>query len=112
MSFAIRRVRGYLLAGTSLVVVSPAHAQSTPNLPPVTVEAPQQKPKAATRAIRPGSQAERVARNTRAPQPNATPAAQSGSAGSGSLTVPNTAQAIAEIDRIPGGVEVVPDTAY
>lgn len=31
---------------------------------------------------------------------------------SGSLTVPNTAEAVAEIQRTPGAVEVVPDTAY
>ena len=31
---------------------------------------------------------------------------------SGSLTVPNTAEARVEIDRTPGGVELVPDTAY
>jgi len=31
---------------------------------------------------------------------------------SGSLTVPNTAEARAEIDTTPGGVELVPDTAY
>jgi iron complex outermembrane receptor protein len=31
---------------------------------------------------------------------------------SGSLTVPNTAEAAAEIQRIPGGVEVVPDTQF
>lgn len=32
--------------------------------------------------------------------------------GSQSLTVPNTAQATVDIQRIPGAVEVVPDTAY
>ena len=31
---------------------------------------------------------------------------------SGSLSVPNTAEARVEIDRTPGGVELVPDTAY
>jgi iron complex outermembrane receptor protein len=31
---------------------------------------------------------------------------------SGSLSVPNTAEARAEIERTPGGVELVPDTAY
>lgn len=32
--------------------------------------------------------------------------------GGGSLTVPNTAQATADIERTPGGVEVVPDTQF
>lgn len=115
MSFAVMRLRGCLLAGTALVLVSPASAQSGPNLPPVTVEAPQQKPKAAARTSRSVSRATRAtrtARTTRAPQPNATSGGQSGTAGSGSLTVPNTAKATAEIERTPGGVEVVPDTAY
>lgn len=37
---------------------------------------------------------------------------QAADAGDGSLTVPTTAQATAEIQQIPGGVEVVPDTEF
>lgn len=112
MSIAVMRLRSCLLAGTALILVSPAQAQSAPNLPPVTVEAPQQKPRAAARTSQPRSQANRTARSQSVPQPGAIAPAQSGSTGAGSLTVPNTAQATAEIDRTPGGVEVVPDTAY
>ena len=39
--------------------------------------------------------------------PNGVPASRAGS-----LTSPNTAEARAEIDRTPGAVELVPDTAY
>ncbi|MGZ5918938.1 MAG: TonB-dependent receptor domain-containing protein [Hyphomicrobium sp.] len=39
--------------------------------------------------------------------PNGVPASRAGS-----LTSPNTAEARAEIDRTPGAVEIVPDTAY
>lgn len=66
-----------------------------------------------------------TAKSTKPPQPQAMPASSSqdvpqgtnqavvtpGSR-SGSLTVPTTAEARAEIQQWPGGVEVVPDTAF
>lgn len=45
MSSAVRRLRGYVLASSAIILISPANAQSNSQelLPPVRVEAPQQK---------------------------------------------------------------------
>src|SRR5262249_59064014 len=48
-----------------------------------------------------------AAQNSATQAPNGVPADRAGS-----LVSPNTAEARAEIDRTPGGVELVPDTAY
>ena len=87
-------------------------AQNTTELPPVNVVTTTPKGKAAK------------AKTAAAPSPSSAPQqsaidAQPSDDGvvtpgtrSGSLGVPTTAEATAEIDRTPGGVEVVPDTAY
>lgn len=111
---ASRPARGHLLAilltsaaalpGTSLA------QEAVTELPEVTVTttaAPKPKPKA------------KAASPAASPAPQSAPAftdelAASPSPGSrsGSLSVPTTAEAAAEIARIPGAAEVVPDTAY
>src|SRR5690606_9172205 len=60
-------------------------AQSSVPLPPITVE-----------TIRPADTTQSADWASRA----------------GSLTVPNTAQATGQIERTPGGVEIVPDTQF
>ena len=93
-----------------------AEAQSErQSLPPVTVTAPEQK-RAAT--ARPAQQSRPAARATRVvPVRNPAPASTPQATGletpkGGSLTVPATAQARALIERTPGGVALVPDTAF
>jgi len=117
MLSAPRRLRGYLLAGTALILASTANAQTDPtDLPPVNVDAPRQKREPTLHASRSKGETRRTIRATRAPaSPTISPAssgAGTGTASTGSLTAPNTAQATAEVQRTPGGVEVVPDTAF
>lgn len=87
--------------------------QSTP-LPPVVVE------QTAVPAAKPKKTSAKKSAKAVAPQA-AAPGAELGSASakgvgttarSGSLSVPNTAEARAEIQQTPGSVELVPDTAY
>ena len=83
-------------------------------LPPVVVEqsAVPKQPKAPKKAVKPKSlpqqavAAPSVLANTQASQGNGT------TARSGSLSVPNTAEALAILNQIPGGVKVVPDTQF
>ncbi len=112
-----RVVRGALLASAA-IVVSPfsAEAQSERrSLPPVTVTAPEQKRAATARPAQPSRPAARAARvaPVRNPEPTSTPQATGlETPKGGSLTVPATAQARALIERTPGGVALVPDTAF
>ncbi|MFL6809412.1 MAG: TonB-dependent receptor domain-containing protein, partial [Bradyrhizobium canariense] len=81
-------------------------------LPPITVEAPQQK---RASAVRPPRNSARSARAT--PRPRTTPSPQQTaseqSAGApGALTVPTAQQALAEINQTPGGVALVSAEAY
>jgi iron complex outermembrane receptor protein len=88
---------------------SSLHAQqNTTELPPVnvTTTTPKAKPKATKRAV-PVTAPQQVAIET--PSEGGLPAPGTRS---GSLGVPTTAQATVEIDRTPGGVEVVPDTQF
>ncbi|MBV9061428.1 MAG: TonB-dependent receptor plug domain-containing protein, partial [Alphaproteobacteria bacterium] len=116
MSSAFRRLSSCLLAATACALVSQARAQSNSvSLPPVTVDAPKQRPRAAEHQRDTASHTTVVTRPAGGPVPSPTRTTTSGSntgAGGGSLTVPNTAQATADIQRTPGGVEVVPDTAF
>ena len=111
------RVRSALL-GSAAVLVSPfgALAQSEkPTLPPVTVTAPEQRRAATARPAQQSRPAARAARvvPVRNPAPASTPQATGlETPAGGSLTVPTTAQARAVIERTPGGVAVVPDTAF
>ncbi len=89
-------------------------SEATIPLPPVVVEqtavpsAPKAKKKSAGKKSSPAAAAAATA-----PQVNS--GVQQGvgtTARSGSLTVPNTAEALAEINQTPGGVDVVPGTAF
>jgi iron complex outermembrane receptor protein len=84
--------------------------ETTTELPAVTVVTSTPKAK---------SQKKAVAAPVSPPSQGASPAAAPGAGGrpalgsrSGSLGVPTTAEATVEIERTPGAVEVVPDTAY
>ena len=118
LSVSTRR-RSLLLASAAAFLSGPAAAQTSPHapLPPVTVDAPQQRRTAATRPAQPATT--RTARARRAvpvPAPRESTSAPTATGletpPGASLTVPTAEQARAIIDRIPGGVEVVPDTAF
>ncbi len=125
-------------AATPAPVAAPAEAQ--PKLPPVVIEqkaaappAAEVKPKAKSAPAAavedtPPPAKKKAAKPATAPAPKAVPkaaaaplepvpavgasVAPSVGARSGSLTVPTTAEARAEINRTPGAVEVVPSSAY
>jgi iron complex outermembrane receptor protein len=109
-------LRAPLICAAAVVLTSAANravAQSEGNttLPPLIVEqsataqAPKKK-KSAKKATGPAATAA-------APAPVAAPAATGvPAARAGSLAVPDTAEAKAEIDRTPGGVALVPGSAY
>ena len=91
-----------------------AQSDETLPLPPVVVEqsavpVPAKPAKTKTAKAKPSSPSTPVAA---APPPDAASGEPLVGTRSGSLTVPNTAEARVEIDRTPGGVELVPDTAY
>ena len=110
------QLRPIVVATVIVVGLSETALSQTPssqsNLPAVVVEAPK-----ANRPAKRTSQAAPVGRRTTAvsrPRRNpavATPAGAGGTTG-GSLTVPTTAQATVAIEHTPGGVAVVPDTAF
>ena len=125
-----RAALSYALASslTSFLTTASAFAQSAtaepPVLPPVTVEQGQpetakkpatKKPKS-TQGTKPKAQppaaAAAVPPGQGAAATNASSSAPAVGARSGSLTAPTAAEARAEINRTPGGVEVVPGTAY
>ncbi|HVR56277.1 MAG TPA: TonB-dependent receptor plug domain-containing protein [Pseudolabrys sp.] len=116
---AFTRHRSLLLASVTAFLPNAAFAQTSPQsqLPPVTVDAPQSKRTTAARPAQPAAtRSARVQRVAPAPkpQPSTTEPTATGLAtpAGASLTVPTIEQARAIIDRIPGGVEVVPDTVY
>ena len=101
-----------------LMASSGAFAQSkneTLPLPPVVVEQSAVVP-APAKPAKKTAKAKQSAPSTpvaAAPPPDAASGGQPlVGTRSGSLSVPNTAEARVEIDRTPGGVELVPDTAY
>ncbi|MBR1163380.1 TonB-dependent receptor family protein [Bradyrhizobium elkanii] len=114
MSSAVRRLRGYVLASSAIILISPANAQSNSQqvLPSVTVEAPGQ-----TRAT-PARPQRNVARTARAVRPARAPAAPVqpvAGQGNGPRAVPgvlSAQQALKEINNTPGGVALVPAEAY
>lgn len=124
MSCVLPSSRRVLLASAAAVASASmfgasALAQSTSRepLPPVTVQAPAQAlPSAARskpRATSGGSRTVRTAnRGAASARPTAGPGVQQGSGSTASLTVPTTEQARQEIQRVPGGVALVPDTAF
>ncbi len=114
--FIVTRISACALASASFAAV--AAAQSTApaaSLPPIEVtakaaKAPSKKANAAQAAP---AKAKPVV-TTAVPQPAQAAKALTGSPAqrSGALTSPSTAEARAEIQRTPGAVAVVPDTAY
>jgi iron complex outermembrane receptor protein len=86
------------------------HAQTQTPLSPVVIEGQQKATKRAPSAGAPQSTGQRRAR--RAPAPVPPTSAQAAPTQPGSLTVPTTEQARTEIERTPGGVAVVPDSAF
>src|SRR5882757_3110039 len=111
MSSATGRLRACALAGTAVVLISPANAQSTSQrpLPPVTVEAPQQKRDASARPRRAPARATAAVRVRTAP---VQPAADQDGASRSALAVLSAQQALKEIDQTPGGGALVPAEAY
>lgn len=106
-----------LAATTMLTAPGAVHAQDSKSavteLPTVTVTT-SSKPKAAT-----AKKATPAAATQQTPPTEAPAAAESDVMGavppgtrSGSLGVPRTAEALADINLTPGGVEIVPDKAY
>jgi iron complex outermembrane recepter protein len=101
-----------------LLATASAYAQSNEAmpLPPVVVEqsampAPAKPAQKKTAKVKPSPPSTPVA--AAAPPPEAASGGQPAvGTRSGSLSVPNTAEARVEIDRTPGGVELVPDSAY
>ena len=112
------RCRSLLLASAPTLFSYPVIAQTGPQsqLPPVTVEAPQQRRTTAVRPTRTSTpRVAPVQRNVTATQPVSRTESQGASLGpppGGSLTVPGIDQARALIDRTPGGVALVPDTEF
>ncbi|MES2194409.1 MAG: TonB-dependent receptor [Pseudomonadota bacterium] len=105
--------RRFLLASAAALVSVSAAAQTSPQapLPPVTVDAPQKKKPAAVRTT--SRPAQRTATASRPPASRSEPPGTGlETPAGGSLTVPATAQARALIERTPGGVALVPDTAF
>lgn len=86
-------------------------SSSTAPLPPVVVDAAKPRTVRASRpAAERASARSRTARSARQPQQPAVPTAPAGPAPS--LVVPTTQAATAAIERTPGGVALVPDTAF
>jgi iron complex outermembrane recepter protein len=103
-----------LLASTATFIsVAPAGAQtrSQDPLPPVTIDAPQQKRATAVRL--PPRSAARSARSSRATRVPTAPA-QTANQGAtpGALTVLTIQQAYREMSQTPGGIALVPAEAY
>lgn len=95
------------------VLAQEAKPQSTP-LPPVVVEQTA-VPKAKAKTNTAKKSAKPAAAQAAAVPADGASASVKGvgtTARSGSLSVPNTAEARTEIQQTPGGVELVPDTAY
>ncbi|MET4204890.1 TonB-dependent receptor [Bradyrhizobium sp. LA6.12] len=114
MSSASTRLRECVLAGTALILISPANAQSDSQkrLPPVTVEAPQQKRDTTVRPPRAAGQSARTRRSARAPAAPAQTVGDQSGASRAALGVLSAQQALKELNNTPGGVALVPAEAY
>ncbi|MCP3400195.1 TonB-dependent receptor domain-containing protein [Bradyrhizobium sp. CCGB20] len=112
MSSAVRRLRACALA--SAILSSPVYAQTSgqKQLPPVTVEAPQQKRDATSRPSRDATRSPRIARARRAPEAPVQSAGDQIGASRVVLGVLSAQQALKEINNTPGGVAIVPAEAY
>lgn len=110
MSSVVSRLRSIMLASAATLVSLSAHAQSgpSPTLPPVTVDAPQQKRAVAARPPRSGA----VATGRAARRPVAVTAQPVAASVPGSLTVLTAQQALREIQQTPGGVALVTADAW
>src|SRR4051812_7594017 len=110
---ARRGVSVVAIQAALLASSSGAFAQSSSAvLPPITVEAPQQKRASAIRPLRNSARSARVTRSLRTtPSPQQTASEQSAGA-PGALTVLTAQQALAEINQAPGGVALVSAEAY
>ncbi|MEH2481767.1 iron complex outermembrane receptor protein [Nitrobacteraceae bacterium AZCC 2146] len=107
---ASMRLRSVLLASAAVLVSIPAVAQTGPQdpLPPVVVDAPQQKRAVTARAPRSSAPSTRASRRPVA----ATPQTAQAPSVPGSLTVATAQQALREIQQTPGGVALVTADAW
>jgi iron complex outermembrane receptor protein len=99
------------------MVVSAQEAKkpAVTSLPPVVVEQPvvPKKPKIAKKGSKAKSGPQQAAATPAQPVAVSSPSQGVGTTvRSGSLSVPNTAEVRAEMNQVPGGVALVPDTAY
>ncbi len=103
--------RTFFLASAAAIVSVSAAAQTGPQapLPPVTVDAPQQKRAAAARP--PQRSGARATRAARVGTPAVAPVANDQARGP-ALTVLTVQQALKDIQQTPGGVAIVPAEAY
>lgn len=111
MSSVVTRLRSIMLASAATLVSLSAHAQtaSQSTLPPVTIDAPQQKRAVAARLPRSAATAPST-RTSRRPPANAAPS--DAASVPGSLTVLTAQQALREIQQTPGGVALVTADAW
>ena len=99
------------LACLTFALAAPASAQNAvTELPEVTITTTAAKPKQAK--AKPAPAPVNAVQSTPVSAPSADATQPALGSRSGALGVPTTAEATVEIDRTPGGVEVVPDTAY
>ena len=103
---------GALAAIVTITSSSPASAQSSSMLPPVTVTAPKSKPSQPRRATHSAARSNQVSRRVAARHESAPSRVAVPATVPASLTVATAQQALREIQQTPGGVEVVPDTAF
>jgi iron complex outermembrane recepter protein len=108
----MKRFAGALCTTVCAAALVPCSVHAEPvALPPVSVERQKARPKAKRPA--PARPKADPAATTAAPiAPAAANAVPARGASGTSLTVPNTEQATREIQQIPGGVALVPDTAF
>jgi iron complex outermembrane recepter protein len=110
---ARRGVSVVAIQAALLASSSGAFAQSSSAvLPPITVEAPQQKRASAVRPPRNTARSARVTRSPRTPPSPQQVASEQSAGAPGALTVLTAQQALAEIDQTPGGVALVSAEAY
>jgi iron complex outermembrane receptor protein len=104
-------MRALCAASAAAVACPELSVAQTSNLPPVVVEQPQPR---ATRPAPSGQAKRATASRNRMPLAISPPLAATAQQGTGakSLTVPTTEQARQTIQQTPGGVALVPDTAF
>ena len=106
------RLRSFLLASAAAIVSASAAAQTPQQapLPPVTIDAPQQK---RATAVRPSQRnTARPARASRVRNPAPVVPVVNNDARGPALTVLTVQQALRDIQQTPGGVAIVPAEAY